>query len=186
MTARTGIINDTFANHPGVIRQEALGPLDSSTLRGLSSRGGHVSKEVRGKIIGLILEEADGLPEIDQAMLLAIAETESGFNPDAKAATTSASGVFQLVKATAESLGVFRTQVFNARENIRAGVKLYQEHQELIEEKYPEVKGDDKLALLYALHHDGPTLSYGGLELAWQRVIPRVPYWLEYVRGLDG
>lgn len=153
-------------------------------LRGLSSRGGHVSPEVRKQIIRLILDESKDLSEMDQAMLLAIAEAESGFNPDAKATTTSASGVFQLIKATGEALGVFGADVFNAHKNIKAGVKLYLEHQALIRNRYPKESSETKLALLYALHHDGPTLNFGGLDIAHKRVMPRLPFWLKYLRKL--
>lgn len=176
--------DETHDYRLGIADDNSGSTSEGIALRGLSARGGHVSPQVRKQVIRLILDESKDLSEMDQAMLLAIAEAESGFNPDAKATTTSASGIFQLIKATGEALGVFGADVFNAHKNIKAGVKLYLEHQALVRNRYPKESSETKLALLYALHHDGPSLNFGGLDIAYKRVIPRVSYWLKHLQKL--
>ncbi len=64
------------------------------------------------EVVKTLVAEAiqSGLSEHDTALLLAIARTESGFNPDAAAGTTSASGLGQFIirnkKGKASGTGV--------------------------------------------------------------------------------
>lgn len=58
---------------------------------------------------------------IDPALALAVANRESGLNPNAYNARSGASGVMQLMPATAAALGV--TNIFDAAQNVDAGVR---------------------------------------------------------------
>lgn len=58
---------------------------------------------------------------VDPALALAVAQRESGLNPNLVNATTGAAGVMQLMPATARSLGV--TNSLDPSQNIPAGVR---------------------------------------------------------------
>jgi len=92
-----------------------------------------------------IMEEIKKDP-VDHAIML----MESNGDPKAKNPTSSASGLFQLIKGTAESLGV--TDVFDPADNYAGYKKL----------KADTIKqfGTDDVATIYASHYLGaPTLK---------------------------
>ncbi len=78
-----------------------------SRLHGNSRRAGDADYDVQ-KVINMIFIEAKKakLSKRDICLLLAIARHESGFNPDAAAGSTSASGIGQFVDATGEKYGL--------------------------------------------------------------------------------
>ena len=59
---------------------------------------------------------------IPPSVALAVAQHESGFIPTAQNPSSSAAGVFQLISATQQTMGV--TDPYNAQQNINAGVAL--------------------------------------------------------------
>src|SRR5713101_100901 len=75
---------------------------------GNSRNGGDVSPQVREQVIQEIINEAHqwGLSDQDIANLLAIADSESRFNPDAASniSISSASGTFEVTDSTAQDL----------------------------------------------------------------------------------
>jgi hypothetical protein len=85
-------------------------PVDTSNGRahGNSRRSGDASEEVQARVIDTLIEIClkYGLSKADAAYVLATAATESGFNPDAAAGTTSASGLGQFVKDTGIKYGL--------------------------------------------------------------------------------
>lgn len=124
------------------------------------------------KTMQLILSATKDLSIQERALLLCIARVESGFNPKAKNPSSSASGVFQIINATAAALGLKLEERFDAKANIAAMLKLFEEYQTRIKTKYPNASEDEWVLLTYALHHDGPSLKYGGYELAKELVLP--------------
>lgn len=124
------------------------------------------------KTMQLILSEAKGLSIQERVLLLCIARVESGFNPKAKNPSSTASGVFQIINATAAALGLKLEERFDAKANISAMLKLFDEYQRRIKKKYPNASEEEWVLLTYALHHDGPSLKYGGYELAKELVLP--------------
>lgn len=132
-------------------------------IRGNSQRWGDASSYVKDNVKSELCALTQDLSEQDRSIFLAIAQFESGLNPDAKASTTTASGIFQIVKNTAKGLGAKWEDIFNIRENIKAALKLFHENM-----RHPLVPkhGVEREIMLYALHHDGPSLSYGGIDLA--------------------
>jgi Transglycosylase SLT domain len=96
-----------------------------------------------------------------QAVLLSIAEIESGFNPMARTPTTSACGLFQFVKATGERYGLTRKDCLDPWENAGAGIAHYMDN---FENKLQKIalppEGSERAFRLfelgYHLHHDGP------------------------------
>jgi hypothetical protein len=105
-----------------------------------------------------------GLGIEDQAVLLAIAEIESGFNPMAKAESTSACGLFQFVKKTGEQFGLAQENCMNPWLNAMAGVQHYMvNYQKRVQDSVTEVFGPERLfrtfEISYYMHHDGPASS---------------------------
>ncbi len=77
---------------------------DPNPSYGNSRKGGDASQSVKDSVIGEIIRQGRnaGLSDIDIQNLMAIAEHESGFNPDAANKESSASGVFQITDGTAQ------------------------------------------------------------------------------------
>ena len=105
-----------------------------------------------------------GLSIEDQAVLLATAEIESGFNPMAKAETTSACGLFQFVKKTGELFGLAQENCMNPWLNAMAGVQHYiANYQKRVNDAVTDLVGPERLfrvfEVSYYMHHDGPASS---------------------------
>jgi hypothetical protein len=143
-----------------------------SRLHGNSREAGDAPYEVKDQVGELIIQASSHLSRTDQAILLAIAHFESGMNPDAANRSSSAAGVFQIVRDTARKLGLLNEEVFDARKNIAASIRLYEENKEIVTRRWPRVKGAEFVALMYAHHHDGPSLDSGGLALGRRKVVP--------------
>lgn len=103
-----------------------------------------------------------GLSFEHQAVLLTIAEIESGFNPMARASTSTACGLFQFVKATGKRYGLTPATCMDPVLNSAAGVEHYMDNfNKRVRKKVDALTGPEKLIekfkLSYFLHHDGPT-----------------------------
>lgn len=102
-----------------------------------------------------------GLSIEDQAVLLAIVDIESGFNPTAHAPTTTACGLFQFVKRTGEIFGLSQSECMDPWKNAQAGIAhfLYN-YERRVSPAVKDLQGAEKLfktyELSYYLHHDGP------------------------------
>lgn len=66
---------------------------------------------------------------------MAIARVESGFNPDAAAGTTSASGLGQFVDRTGEFYGLNDNNRFNVSANATALIQHFLENKALAERR---------------------------------------------------
>ena len=102
-----------------------------------------------------------GLSIEHQAVLLAIVEIESGFNPMAKAKTTTACGLFQFIAATGKSYDLSSQDCMNPWLNAQAGIQHYTDnYKKRVENKTDSLQGIEKVFKLfelgYYLHHDGP------------------------------
>lgn len=154
-------------------------------LHGNSRRWGDAPAETQNAVISEILNQTSlrGWSTLNQSFALALARVESGFNPDAAAGSTSASGIGQLIDATASALGLQSESRFSIQGNVGAMLDLIDQNRLIAEERFPgstETAGG--LALQYALYHDGPSLNYGGLEIAQQQVVP----WAEKINNWLG
>lgn len=102
-----------------------------------------------------------GLNRQHQAILLAIAEIESGFNPMARAPTSSACGLFQFIKATGKRYALTRENCMDPHLNATAGVQHYLDNfNNRVKKNVRNLTGTEQLIksfeLSYYLHHDGP------------------------------
>ncbi|WP_233800190.1 transglycosylase SLT domain-containing protein [Paraburkholderia sp. HP33-1] len=150
-------------------------PIDTSPGRiaGNSRRGGDASKDAQIKVINYIVQKGRQyhLSREDIAMVMAMTRHESGFNPDAAAGTTSASGLGQFVDQTAGSYGInTNSQRFDAEQGADAMVRHYLENKRLA--TAGGATGRNVFVMTYAYHHDGPSLAYGGKEISESKVMP--------------
>ena len=105
-----------------------------------------------------------GLAIEDQAVLLATVEVESGFNPMARAPTTSACGLFQFVQKTGEIFGLSPDDCMDPWQNARAGIAHYVKNfEQRVQKQVDTLVGAERAfktyELSYYLHHDGPLSS---------------------------
>lgn len=145
-------------------------------LAGNSRNGGDVSPEVKTQIQQIIISEARNanLTDHEVAYVLAIAETESGFNPDAAAkqpakGTTSAFGLGQTQDGTAKNLGLDASNMWDATAQAKALVKYY-------EESKAKSKNMSEGAI-YEYYHDGPGRKSDGMETYTSKVAVRIRQW---------
>ena len=100
------------------------------------------------------------------AMLLAMANIESGFNPDASAGTTSASGLGQFINATGLEYGLHDANRFDLAANVSAIIAYFKYNEKLVKKHgKPDV-------WVYKYHHDGPSKDYGGEKLTMKKFAP--------------
>lgn len=159
-------------------------PIDYShgRISGLSRIVGDISKENQRKNIDILVEIAKsyGLGREDLAMILAMAYVESGFNNDAAAGTTSASGLGQFVDGTAAAYGITNNeQRFDSVSGGEALIKYFIYNKNLAKNSGHE--GRNLYLMTYAYHHDGPSLAYGGEELSRTHVMPKYDLFLENI-----
>jgi hypothetical protein len=111
--------------------------------------------------------QAAHLDNHQTALVLAIARTESGFNPDAAAGTTSASGLGQFVDRTGAAYGLGNANRWSVDAQATALVHHFLDNQHLAQSRH---QGDE---YIYKYHHDGPSADYGGLAISTREVMPR-------------
>ncbi|SFG74762.1 Murein DD-endopeptidase MepM and murein hydrolase activator NlpD, contain LysM domain [Duganella sp. CF458] len=131
-------------------------------LAGKSRIWGDASLEVQKAVIDKLIAagKGAGMNVRRVAMLLAMVKIESGFNPDAAAGTTSASGLGQFINDTGRAYGLNNSNRFDVNASVKAVVKYFLANEKLAtKNKKPDV-------WVYKYHHDGPTLDYGGEALA--------------------
>ncbi len=156
-------------------------PIDYSNNRfaGNSRKWGDASIETQKKSIDTIIQnsKAIGLSNHDIAIILSIARTESGFNPDAAAGTTSALGLGQFINNTARSYGLNTTNQMNIDAQASALINHYIDNKNLAEKRG---QGED---YIYKYHHDGPTSDYGGLKISQNKIMPKVSVYEELLKN---
>jgi len=155
-------------------------PIDHSAARpaGNSRAWGDASPEAQSRVIDALIASSEraGLRPREAAYVLAIARVESGFNLDAAAGTTSATGLGQFIDKTGASYGINDGNRGNLRMQADALVAHYQENAALARARG---HGDE---YIYEYHHDGPSGEYGGLSLALREVMPYLDRYEAFVR----
>ncbi len=153
--------------------------INGSIGHGNSRKWGDASFEVQQTAIDAIITTADryGLGSRDIAHVLAIAYQESGFNPDAAAGTTTASGLGQFIDKTGRGYGLNDENRFDIQANAKALVEHFIDNKNLANKRG---QGEE---FIYKYHHDGPSQDYGGLALSKNKVIPLIG---KFEAGLNG
>jgi hypothetical protein len=155
-------------------------PVDHRAGRvgGNSRIWGDASQAVQRRVIDSIIVAAkkEGFNIRRIAMLLAMANIESGFNPDASAGTTSASGLGQFINKTGLKFGLDASNRFELGPNVSALIKYFIYNEKLVKKKKkPDV-------WVYKYHHDGPVSDYGGEKLTNEKFAPLAA---KYERALN-
>ena len=151
-------------------------------LRGNSRKAGDASLDVQETVVNKIIEVGGkmGMTDYEIAYTLAIARYESGFNPDAAAKTSSASGVGQFINDTGSKYGITNENRWNVDVQVQALVDHTIDNFELAKKKG---YGNE---YVYALHHDGISLAKDGLSKGKEHVMPFVPKYLKAIEQFRG
>ncbi len=122
---------------------------------------------------------AQNLTTGDTALLLSIVRYESGFNPDAAAGTTSASGLGQFTDSTGAGYGITASN----RWDISAQVKATVDYFVAVKNKAATLGLDS--SHIYALWHDGiNSKGYGpGFAYSQADVMPKVGAFQTYLES---
>ncbi|MBN6112805.1 transglycosylase SLT domain-containing protein [Xanthomonas bonasiae] len=154
-------------------------PIDSEDgrLHGESRRWGDASPQTQSRVIDSLIDASHdaGLSARETAYVLAIARVESGFNPDAAAGTTSASGLGQFIDRTGAHYGINGTNRFDVQTQSQALVQHFVENRNLA---HSRGQGED---YIYKYHHDGPTQNHGGLALSRREITPYLERYEQFV-----
>ncbi|PZP61640.1 MAG: lytic transglycosylase [Pseudoxanthomonas spadix] len=154
-------------------------PIDTGDgrLHGESRRWGDASPQTQSRVIDNLIDASReaGLSSRETAYVLAIARVESGFNPDAAAGTTSASGLGQFIDRTGSQYGVNNGNRFDVQTQSRALVQHFIDNRDLARSRG---HGED---YIYKYHHDGPSKDYGGLGLSRREVAPYLDRYEHFV-----
>lgn len=147
-------------------------------LAGRSRAWGDASPDVQSRVIDALIESSSrsGLTPRETAHVLAIARVESGFNPDAAAGTTSASGLGQFIDQTGRHYGLGSQNRFDHQAQSNALVSHFIDNRNLARARG---QGEE---YIYKYHHDGPTRDYGGLGLSNSKVMPMLEQYEQFVR----
>lgn len=165
-------------------------PIIEGGIRGNSRIGGDASIETQTKVINKIVQMGrnENMSEEDIGFMLAMARIESGFNPDAAAGTTSASGIGQFIDATGKTYGLTDAN----RWDLEAQVDALIDYTKFNKEKVIADNRDQKdlYKWMYKYHHDGPNSTKStskslGWKIATTKVNPLVNKYVDYVKGLD-
>ena len=155
-------------------------PVDHSPgrLSGNSRVWGDASPEVQSRMIDTLIESSRnaGLTPRETAHVIAIARVESGFNPDAAAGTTSASGLGQFIDQTGRHYNLSNQNRFSPEAQADALVAHFIDNRNLAVSRG---QGEE---YIYKYHHDGPTRDYGGLGLSNREVAPHLNEYETFVR----
>jgi putative chitinase len=155
-------------------------PVDHSPdrLAGNSRIWGDASPEVQSRVIDTLIESSRnaGLTPRETAHVIAIARVESGFNPDAAAGTTSASGLGQFIDKTGRHYDLSNQNRFSPEAQADALVAHFIDNRNLAVSRG---QGEE---YIYKYHHDGPTRDYGGLGLSNREVAPHLNEYEAFVR----
>ncbi len=155
-------------------------PIDRSPGRpaGNSRIWGDASPEAQSRVIDALITSSEraGLSPRETAYVLATARVESGFNLDAAAGTTSATGLGQFIDKTGASYGINDGNRSNLTMQADALVAHFQENEALAKSRG---QGEE---YIYKYHHDGPSKDYGGLKVAEKDVMPYLDKYEKFVQ----
>ena len=149
----------------------------SGNFASFSRAAGDTTKEEKQKVINLIVGTGRqaGMSEREIAYTLATASVESGFNPEAAAHESSASGIGQFVNLTGKSYNINKDTRWNLEAQVQALVDHTVDNIAMAKQKG---LGEE---YIYALHHDGPKLNRDGLSISREKVMPLVDKYLKYL-----
>jgi putative chitinase len=142
------------------------------------------NENVKLNSINQILDEAikQKMSLHEAIFALSVAHTESGFNPDAAAGSTSASGLGQFINKTGELYGLNSNNRFNIEDNARALVSLLKNN---LKESKNEVNENDIFIQAYSHYHDGTNVSSQTQKFASNKIPSLMDKFTNYIFSKD-
>lgn len=165
--------------------------LSGYQLRGNSRAWGDAPLNVQRQVVTDLIDATADLPLIDRAIILAMVRVESGFNPDAANPASSAIGLFQMIRRTAQGLGYNHLDLFNVESSISAGIKLFtEEYVKRGRQLLVGLSDQERAIKIYNLHHDGLPMVKSGVELestqiAKEQILPFLDSFKELILERD-
>ncbi|MBU6449680.1 MAG: transglycosylase SLT domain-containing protein [Rhodospirillales bacterium] len=152
-------------------------------MAGNSRIWGDASTATQTAAIDAIIQAAaaHNLNTSDTALLLSIVKHESGFNPDAAAGTTSASGLGQFTNSTGAEYGITAANRWNVTAQAKAAVSYF------IASKNAAIKAGLDSGHIYAFWHDGINSGGTGVgaRISTEEVMPNVGVFQTYLKSKD-
>jgi len=144
-------------------------PIEIRQNMGNSSAWADANDEVKLNSINQILHEAiKQKMSLNEAIFaLSVAHIESGFNPDAAAGTSSASGIGQFINKTGELYGLDDSNRFDIEAGSKALVSLLNNN---ISQSMEEVEEENVFIEAYSHYHDGSIVSDQTREFASKKI----------------
>ena len=154
-------------------------------IHGKSRNWGDINQSGQRQIVAQILNESTraGLTLGEAAFALAVARTESGFNPDAASGISSAAGIGQFLDSTNRGFGVADSERFSAATNIRAMLHYLRQTLAAARKKGAGASAEQVWTRAFALYHDGPQLHAGGAQIAQKQVVPWAERYADWLCG---
>ena len=171
------LLGSTGSIEGEVVSQSYFNTPLSGNFESFSRAAGDTTKEEKQKVINLIIGTGRqaGMSEREIAYTLATASVESGFNPEAAAHESSASGIGQFVNLTGKSYNINKDTRWKLEAQVQALVDHTVDNIAMAKQKG---LGEE---YIYALHHDGPKLNRDGLSISREKVMPLVGKYLKYL-----
>ncbi|BBB67974.1 hypothetical protein UNDYM_3721 [Undibacterium sp. YM2] len=164
-------------------------PIDYSNSRaaGRSRISGDADPAVQRAAINTLIEKSKqaGLNDEQTALILAIAHKESGFNPDAAAGTSSATGLGQFTNDTRKKYRLDDSNMWDMDAQADTMIKLTMDNARLAKKR---LRGPE---YVYKYHHDGPNKRESndldskseGMDISRSEIMPRAKTFLKILRG---
>jgi len=184
-------VKDASGNAPNresiVPHSHYLEPIINDLESGNSRKWADASNEVKlksiNKIVGISIQNNYSIDET--AFALSVSYIESGFNPDASAASSSASGLGQFIDKTGASLGLDNLNRFSINANAKALVIHLKNLLERNSKHFKETAKNDLFTQTYANYHDGSRITEKTKIFSSKNIPPLVNKFKQFLVSKD-
>lgn len=160
--------------------------ISNNIFQGNSRNWGDANNEVKLRSLNQIIDEAkkQSLNDREIALALSVTYIESGFNPDAAASSTSASGLGQFINKTGAAYGLNKDNRFNIIDNSKA---LVSELKYNIDRFRNDTSTDEesKHSMAYAGYHDGANITDETILMSENKIPTLEEKFYKYLKSED-
>jgi len=148
-----------FAAYEKAVRTDGRANVMSNSTGAKASKG-NIGVKLPDEKIGDVIRTASKKVGVEESIMLAMAKQESGFNPDAKAGTSSAKGLYQFINKTWDGMVEKYGKVYpelaagpmDALASAIAGALFIKENSQYLKKNNIPINGTN----IYAAHFLGP------------------------------